>query len=72
MLSHRISSTANKRRSRKRSHADEGVALGRALPGQPVMWPLPHAWAIDADDRVIDPTWAGGPGLGLAYFGVVL
>ena len=30
--------------------------------------PLPHAWCVDDDDRVIDVTW---PKPGLAYFGLV-
>jgi hypothetical protein len=27
-----------------------------------------HAWCVDANDRVVDPTW----GIGIAYFGVVM
>jgi hypothetical protein len=34
--------------------------------------PRRHAWTIDTDGRVIDPTWASIPiGVGSAYFGVV-
>ena len=30
--------------------------------------PFNHAWCLDADDRVVDPTWRTP---GLAYFGLV-
>ena len=40
---------------------------GYAVPGT-VAFPMMHAWLIDLDGRVIDPTWANGA----AYFGVVI
>ena len=36
----------------------EGMALS--------VIPVEHAWCVDPDDRVVDPTWEGG---GSAYFG---
>lgn len=43
----------------------EGVAAG--------IIPVQHAWCVDEDGRVLDPTWDqcdGHPGLGNTYFGV--
>lgn len=40
---------------------------GYAVPGT-VAFPMMHAWLIDPDGRVIDPTWENGA----AYFGVVI
>ena len=39
----------------------EGVALG--------VIPVHHAWCLNVDDEVVDPTWAR---LGTEYFGVVI
>jgi hypothetical protein len=39
----------------------EGYAVPATVP-----LPMMHAWLIDADDRIIDPTWPDGT----AYFGV--
>lgn len=43
----------------------EGYALAASLPIG-----IHHGWAVDAKDRVVDPTWADP--VGVAYFGVVL
>lgn len=42
----------------------EGLALG--------LIPVQHAWCVDYDGFVVDPTWCGGknPKLGTEYFGV--
>lgn len=40
---------------------------GYAIPGT-VPLPMMHAWLIDSEDRIIDPTWADGAG----YFGLVI
>jgi hypothetical protein len=34
------------------------------------MLPCEHAWCIDAEDRVLDPTWENGHGQ--VYLGVVV
>lgn len=40
----------------------EGIAIG--------IIPIHHAWCVDADDNVIDPTWAStSTDVGSAYFG---
>lgn len=39
---------------------------GYATPAN-INWPLPHAWCIDDDGRVVDPTWPDGG----HYFGTV-
>ena len=39
----------------------EGYALAESLP-----IPLPHSWAIDPEENVVDPTWNNG----ISYFGV--
>lgn len=47
----------------KAYHYVEGYALG--------LIPIHHAWLIDKDGNVADPTWASGnTTLGTAYFGV--
>lgn len=52
-------------RRRKGLHYVEGYAQG--------VIPTMHAWCIDADGHVIDPTWAhDGCALGASYFGVEL
>lgn len=45
----------------------EGYAYGGLIP-------VMHAWCVDRDDRVIDPTWAGvyDDLTEVAYFGVVV
>jgi hypothetical protein len=52
----------------KAFHYVEGIALG--------IMPLHHAWCVDQDGNVIDPTWAirdqGDKPYGQAYFGVEL
>jgi hypothetical protein len=40
---------------------------GYAVPGN-IGIPLMHAWLVDEDGRVIDPTWADGA----AYYGVII
>lgn len=49
-------------RSRGRLRYCEGIAAG--------IIPMEHAWCIDADDRVVDPTWRDDDGVG--YIGVVV
>jgi hypothetical protein len=55
-------------RSKGRYRYVEGIAYG-------VIPDIDHAWCVDDQDRVLDPTWCqpnrpdGGPGL--AYFGAV-
>jgi hypothetical protein len=41
----------------------EGIASGRVIP-------VHHAWCVDQDDLVIDPTWSKYSTVGGAYFGV--
>jgi hypothetical protein len=50
--------------------ADEDLTYveGFAVPGEMGMFPLHHAWVVDEDDNVIDPTWSM-PEHG-SYFGV--
>ena len=50
------------RRARLGLRYVEGVAMPIGL------CPLDHAWCVDADDRVVDPTWDHE---GAGYFGVV-
>lgn len=40
---------------------------GYAVPGT-VPMPMMHAWLVDAEGRVIDPTWPDG----VAYYGVII
>lgn len=51
---------------RKNLRYVEGIAMG--------VIPIHHAWVVDEDNNVIDPTWAsikdGSPAIGSAYFGV--
>lgn len=48
-------------------HPDLRYVEGYAVPGT-VAFPMMHAWLIDPEGRVIDPTWEDGA----AYFGVVI
>lgn len=41
---------------------------GYAFADIPIALPLAHAWLIDDNGRVVDPTWSGGSG----YFGLAL
>ena len=41
----------------------EGYAAG--------LLPVEHAWCVDADDQVVDPTWTGDR-LGAVYLGIVV
>jgi hypothetical protein len=50
-------------RTRGKLRYCEGYAAG--------VIPVEHAWCIDAEDRVVDPTWTG-ENLGELYFGIVI
>lgn len=41
---------------RRRLRYVEGMAVARLLRGS--LFPMEHGWCLDADGRVIDPTWA--------------
>jgi hypothetical protein len=43
-------------------------AEGYAIKDRRMLMLVPHAWVLDDEGRVVDPTW-GPPGV--AYFGVV-
>jgi hypothetical protein len=43
-------------------------AEGYAIKDRRTLVPMPHAWVLDAQGRVVDPTWTPP---GVAYFGVV-